>query len=201
VGKQHPLSIEKLSPILCYYVADGWQAACSLCIQLLKFGGLGHSLGIHSRDMDVIRQFALKKPAFRILVNSPTTHGAVGYTTRLNPSMTLGCGTYGNNATSENVTARHMINVKRIAFETNPVNTGTKEPLTVAGAGIGSVVDRVLQGRTPSAGTGPVADFVSEDDVYDAVRAGRKIRVSSRTMITPLARDTGEAKGIFEFTD
>ena len=201
VGKQHPLSIEKLSPILCYYVADGWQAACDLSIQLLKFGGLGHSLGIHSRDMNIIREFALKKPAFRILVNTPTTHGAVGYTTRLNPSMTLGCGTYGNNATSENVTARHMINVKRIAFETNPVNTGTQPPVQVEGSGVAGVVDRVLQARGGAVASGPVLDFVSENDIHDAVKAGRKLRVSSKTMITPLARETGEAKDIFEFVD
>ncbi len=200
VGKQHPLSIEKLSPVLCYYVADGWEDGCRLCIQLLKFGGLGHSLGIHSRDMDVIRQFALKKPAFRILVNSPTTHGAVGFTTGLNPSMTLGCGTYGNNVTSENVTARHMINVKRIAFETNPVNTGSMAPLKVSGGTVADAVDRRLRTRSAPA-KGDVMDFVSEENVRDAIRGGYKIRISNGTMITPLAKDTGKAHEIFENVD
>ncbi len=202
VGKEHPLSIEKLSPILCFYVADGWQAACERCVQLLNFGGLGHSLGIHSRNLDVIREFALKKPAFRILVNTPTTHGAVGYTTRLMPSMTLGCGTFGNNITSENITARHMINVKRVAFEANPVNPGNEAPLRVSGGtDISEIIDRKLQGRVIAETPHDVVDFVSELDVLDAVREGRKILISSRTMITPLAKDTARDHDIFRKVD
>ncbi len=202
VGKEHPLSIEKLSPILCFYVADGWQAACERCIQLLSFGGLGHSLGIHSRNLDVIREFALKKPAFRILVNTPTTHGAVGYTTRLMPSMTLGCGTFGNNITSENITAKHMINVKHIAFETNPVNPGAESPLQVGGSsGLADIIDRKLQGRVVAETPHDVVDFVSERDVMDAVRDGRKILISSRTMITPLAKDTAREHDVLRKVD
>ncbi|RLE24490.1 MAG: hypothetical protein DRJ08_00805, partial [Acidobacteria bacterium] len=202
VGKEHPLSIEKLSPILCFYVEDDWQAACERCIQLLNFGGLGHSLGIHSRNLDVIREFALKKPAFRILVNTPTTHGAVGYTTRLMPSMTLGCGTFGNNITSENITAKHMVNVKRVAFEMNPVNPGSESPLQVGGTGgIAEIIDRKLQGRVIAETPHDVVDFVSERDVLDAVREGRKILISSRTMVTPLAKDTARDHDIFRKVD
>ncbi|MCR4440489.1 MAG: aldehyde dehydrogenase family protein [bacterium] len=121
VGPHYPLSIEKLSPVIAFYVADGWEAGCERCIEILNFGGLGHTLVIHSRDEEVIMQFALKKPAFRILVNTPGTHGAVGITTELDPSMMLGCGTYGGNITTDNVTPMHLLNIKRVAYETKPL--------------------------------------------------------------------------------
>ncbi|NWF50524.1 MAG: aldehyde dehydrogenase family protein [Ignavibacteriaceae bacterium] len=124
VGKKEPLSMEKLSPILAFYVVDGWLEGCHRCIDLLNFGGLGHTLVIHSNDPAIIMKFALEKPAFRILVNTVASVGAVGLTTALNPSMTLGPGTWGGSIISENVTARHLINVKSLAFETNPVNKG-----------------------------------------------------------------------------
>jgi acetaldehyde dehydrogenase (acetylating) len=77
-------------------------------------------MSIHSRNDDIILQFGLKKPAFRIVVNSPTTLGSIGLTTGLDPSMTLGCGGYGGNITSDNISPRHLLNIKRIAYETNP---------------------------------------------------------------------------------
>jgi acetaldehyde dehydrogenase (acetylating) len=125
VGKSEPLSIEKLSPILAFYTVDGWLEGCHKCIELLEFGGLGHTMVIHSNDKEVILKFALEKPAFRILVNTPASVGAVGYTTALNPSMTLGVGTWGGSIISENVTAKHLMNIKTLAFETNPMNQGT----------------------------------------------------------------------------
>ena len=124
VGKSEPLSMEKLSPILAFYEADGWLDACHRCIDLLNFGGIGHSMVIHSSDQPIIMKFALEKPAFRILVNTVASVGAVGYTTALAPSFTLGPGTWGGSIVSENVTAKHLINVKSIAFETNPINKG-----------------------------------------------------------------------------
>jgi len=204
VGKEYPLSIEKLSPVLAFYVDNGWQEACERCIQLLKFGGLGHSMGIHSRDMNVIREFGLHKPAFRILVNTPTTLGAVGYTTNLNPSLTLGCGTFGNNITSENVTAKHMINVKRVAFETNPVNKGQLSPILLNGSGVKAVIEEKLEEKLTSVSNsansglnGSPVDFVSEEDVLNAKEKGEKIYINDKTMITPLARDTGREYNIF----
>jgi acetaldehyde dehydrogenase (acetylating) len=125
VGKVEPLSIEKLSPILAFYTVDGWLEGCHKCIELLEFGGLGHTMVIHSNDKEVILKFALEKPAFRILVNTPASVGAVGYTTALYPSMTLGVGTWGGSIISENVTAKHLMNIKTLAFETNPLNPGT----------------------------------------------------------------------------
>lgn len=124
VGKQEPLSIEKLSPMLAFYTVDGWLEGCHRCIELLEFGGIGHTLAIHSNDKEVIMKFALEKPAFRIVVNTPSSVGAVGYTTGLMPSLTLGPGTWGGSIVSENVTASHLMNVKTLAFEVRPVNQG-----------------------------------------------------------------------------
>lgn len=122
VGPDFPLSMEKLSPILAFYVEDGWEAGCERCIEILNFGGLGHTMAIHSRDQHVILQFGLYKPAYRICVNTPATHGSIGLTTGVPPSMTLGCGTPGGNITSDNITPLHLINIKRLAFETRPVD-------------------------------------------------------------------------------
>lgn len=116
VGDTYPLSREKLSPILALYTEDGWQAACEKCMELLRYGGMGHSLVIHSQNSDVIRAFALAKPVSRILVNAPSSQGGVGYGTGLVPSMTLGCGTPGGNITSDNITTTHLINIRRIAM-------------------------------------------------------------------------------------
>lgn len=121
VGPEEPLCIEKLSPVLGLYTADGWREGCELCIRLLNHGGLGHSMAIHSRDEEIIRMFAVEKPASRILANTPSTHGAIGYSTGLAPSLTLGCGAWGGNITSDNVTALHLVHIKRLAFGVRPV--------------------------------------------------------------------------------
>lgn len=122
VGKEYPLSREKLSPVLALFTVNGWQEGCELCIKMLEFGGMGHSMVIHSNDSEVVLKFGLEKPAFRILVNTQAALGAVGYTNELLPSMTLGPGTFGGSIISENVSAKHLINVKRLAFETRPIN-------------------------------------------------------------------------------
>lgn len=124
VGKEEPLSTEKLSPLLAFYEVDGWLEGCHKCIDLLNFGGIGHTMAIHSNDQEIIMKFAMEKPAFRIVVNSPSSLGAVGYTTALEPSLTLGVGTWGGSIISENVTAKHLMNIKTLAFETNPINKG-----------------------------------------------------------------------------
>ncbi len=129
VGRDYPLSLEKLSPVLSWYEADGWEAGCLRCIEVLKYGGLGHTLCLHTQDLEVIRQFALKKPVFRILINTPGTHGAIGYTTNLPPSMTLGCGALGNNITSDNITPLHLMDRKRVAFEVRPATDEKAVPL------------------------------------------------------------------------
>jgi acetaldehyde dehydrogenase (acetylating) len=120
VGRDYPLSIEKLCPVLSFYVVNDWREGCERCKQILRYGGMGHTMSIHSRNDDVILQFGLKKPAFRIVVNTPTTLGSIGLTTGLDPSMTLGCGGYGGNITSDNISPRHLLNIKRLAYETSP---------------------------------------------------------------------------------
>jgi acetaldehyde dehydrogenase (acetylating) len=119
VGKDWPLSIEILCPVLSVHLVEGWEDGCKTCWDILKFGGLGHTMGIHCRDQEVLDRFFLEKPANRIIVNGPTSQGAVGYSTSLDPSVSLGCGPQAGNITSDNITARHLINIKRAAAPTN----------------------------------------------------------------------------------
>ena len=126
VGRDYPLSIEKLCPVLSYYVVKDWREGCERCKEILSYGGMGHTMAIHSRNDEIILEFGLKKPAFRVVVNTPTTHGSIGLTTGLDPSMTLGCGGYGGNITSDNITPMHLLNVKRLAYELEPALVTTR---------------------------------------------------------------------------
>jgi acetaldehyde dehydrogenase (acetylating) len=116
VGPEGPLSIEKLCPLLTFFVCDGQKAAIEKCLAIIRFGGLGHTCAIHATDKQVIEDYGIAMPACRINVNSPTTTGSIGYTTNLDPSMTLGCGTPGGNIFSDNIGPLHLINKKRIAY-------------------------------------------------------------------------------------
>ncbi|HSL23607.1 MAG TPA: aldehyde dehydrogenase family protein [Vicinamibacterales bacterium] len=127
VGREYPLSIEKLCPVLSMYTVRDWREGCERCIEILRYGGMGHTMAIHSRDEQVILQFGLKKPAFRIVVNTPTTHGSIGLTTGLDPAMTLGCGGFGGNITSDNISPRHLLNIKRLAYEVRPATHRGRE--------------------------------------------------------------------------
>ncbi len=117
VGKEHPLSVEKLSPVLALRFVRDFAEALETCEAVLRFGGLGHTCVIWSKDEARVREFGLRMPAFRVLVNTPGPHGSVGITTKLMPSMTLGCGAMGGNATGDNVGPQHLINVKRLAWK------------------------------------------------------------------------------------
>ena len=117
VGRSELLSREKLSPVLGFYVEDGWERCCQRAIELLRMGGIGHSLVIHSQDERVIDEFFNEKPAFRISVNTNSALGAVGYTTGFAPAMTLGPGAWGGSSTSDNITPLHLINLKRLGRE------------------------------------------------------------------------------------
>ena len=116
VGKDNPYSREKLCPILAFYVEDGWEEACRRSIEILNNEGAGHTMTIHSEDADVIREFALQKPVSRLLVNTPGALGGVGATTGLQPALTLGCGSVGGSATSDNVSPLNLINIRRVAW-------------------------------------------------------------------------------------
>jgi len=198
-------------------------------------------MSIHSKNEDVILQFGLKKPAFRICVNTPTTHGSIGLTTGLDPAMTLGCGGWGGNITSDNISPRHLLNVKRLAYEVRPAvpseamrgdaslsgrppaPAAVTPPLPKAPArpetpgisaqtlaaridsflesrGYRVPTDKVDVGKTlPSPSPTPEAPaaFVCEDDVRAALKAGRKVVIDEKTIVTPSARDLGESNKAF----
>ena len=119
-GPRLPAFDREAVPVLSWYVVQDWREGCERCIQILRYGGMGHTMSIHSQNDDVILQFGLKKPAFRICVNTPTTHGSIGLTTGLDPAMTLGCGGWGGNSTSDNISPRHLLNIKRVAYGIRP---------------------------------------------------------------------------------
>jgi len=178
VGREFPLSMEKLSPILAFYVVDGLTRGAERCYEILRYGGMGHTAGVHTRSREAAVRFGAEMPASRITVNTPTTHGAIGFSTALPPSMTLGCGSWGGNVTSDNVSPLHLLDIKRVAFEVRPVKSkrpavsasavttpapapayaaAPSQPQAVAGANAGkinrediaAIVDRFLAGRQP----------------------------------------------------
>ena len=256
VGRDHPLSIEKLCPVLSWYVVKDWIEGCERCIQILRYGGMGHTMSVHSQNDDVILQFGLKKPAFRICVNTPTTHGSIGLTTGLDPAMTLGCGGWGGNITSDNISPRHLLNLKRVAYGIRPAvpsaamaagrpaapaaapaspaaamsdlpqRAARSQPRGISSDELRTKVDQFLSSRGyksaadaaapvppssasstvssgPAATSAPVvrqaiAEFVCEDDVRQALRAGQRILIGERTIVTPSARDLGESQNVFQ---
>jgi len=155
VGKQEPLSAEKLSPVLSLYFVDSFDAAVDTCEALLRFGGLGHTCVIHARDDARIRKFGVRMPAFRVLVNTPAPQGSTGITTNVFPSMTLGCGAMAGNVTSDNVGPQHLMNIKRIARAvrkaeeafTVPLDLPTSAPASVDRETISTAVERYLSQR------------------------------------------------------
>jgi acetaldehyde dehydrogenase (acetylating) len=251
VGRDYPLSIEKLCPVLSFYVVSDWREGCERCKEILRYGGMGHTMAIHSQNDRVILEFGLKKPAFRICVNTPTTLGSIGLTTGLDPAMTLGCGGYGGNITSDNISPRHLLNIKRLAYEITPAATlasqaGSEKQTTRAASGaparteptginarvLSRRIDEFLGSRgyrsegpaaartgssseapavvetaaavadpaeSPGPSTGSLSadvqtplEFVCEDDVRAAIRAGRTLVVSERAIVTPSARDLAD---------
>jgi acetaldehyde dehydrogenase (acetylating) len=259
VGKEHPLSAEKLSPVLAVYFVPDFNAAAEACEKILHFGGLGHTSVIHAKDDARIRQFGLRMPSFRVLVNTSSPQGSVGITTNLQPSMTLGCGAIARNSTSDNVGPQHLINIKRIAYivrtpeEALPLPAAAPAAVAAPAAGAPApsnivaaverylaqrglaknapvtrsvteeVVDRFLAARRsspppapspapscqscacskppetvpaappPPAPEPPIADFVCEQDVRDAMRQNKKIFIGPKTIVTPSAREIGAA--------
>ncbi|MGH9745846.1 MAG: aldehyde dehydrogenase family protein [Candidatus Acidiferrales bacterium] len=125
IGRDVPLSAEKLSPILAFYSAPNLAASIELCVRLLHHGGAGHTASIHSQSEAAVKQYGLAVPAFRIAVNTSSVHGSIGYSTNLFPAMTLGCGSPGGNITSDNIGPQHLMNVKRVAWESRAVEHRT----------------------------------------------------------------------------
>jgi acetaldehyde dehydrogenase (acetylating) len=129
VGKQHPLSAEKLSPVLSLYFMPDFNSCLDTCFALLKFGGLGHTAAIYSTNDARTREYAMRMPAYRVLVNTPAPQGSTGITTNVFPSMTLGCGAAAGNSTSDNVGPLHLINIKRLAYVVRKPEEAFEMPL------------------------------------------------------------------------
>jgi acetaldehyde dehydrogenase (acetylating) len=316
VGREFPLSAEKLSPILAFYSAAYLGACIDVCVRLLHHGGVGHTAAIHSQSESAVKQSGLAIPAFRIVVNTSAVHGSIGYSTNLFPAMTLGCGSPGGNITSDNIGPMHLMNVKRVAWESRAIEHRTipaeqkmaasaaaADPPRAAAVAAGvtpsardsavaperetiaRVVERVLAARgiprgaqqvaasapapavapaiplpaspatnpppaamaasasasqsaasAPGAGAGPatssgmqeahlrpaptgnqvvaqakvaqpaapqieVAEFVSENEVREALGRGEKIFIGPKTIITPSARDFASDHDVFVETD
>jgi acetaldehyde dehydrogenase (acetylating) len=251
VGRDYPLSIEKLCPVLSFYVVSDWREGCERCKEILRYGGMGHTMSIHSQNDRVILEFGLKKPAFRICVNTPTTLGSIGLTTGLDPAMTLGCGGYGGNITSDNISPRHLLNIKRLAYEITPAASlaraadSRSEPAASLSASVparpAGINPRVLSRRideflglrgyrsdptVPAPGAASPAavselpspttvatdalkhdepadpstaplEFICEEDVRQAIQAGRTLLVSERAIVTPSARELAEQHRVF----
>ncbi len=289
VGREHPMSAEKLSPVLAVYFVRDFQESLDACETILNFGGRGHTCVIHSKNDERIREFGLRMPAFRVLVNTSAPQGSTGITTNVLPAMTLGCGAIAGNITSDNVGPMHLVNIKRIAYHVrdaesafespeakayfagqpipgaapdqpsfgmgSPASAGTGQsrisdavgrylaqrglsaPARPAAAGgysavtqaaiahpAASVVDQFLSQRRTSTGAAQAASptaaagtpesspappappvvvvpFVSEDDVRQAILKEQKIYTDASTIVTPAARDLGDARGILVRTD
>jgi len=164
VGKQNPYSREKLCPVLAYYVEDSWERACQRSIAILQNEGAGHTMTIHSNDQNVIREFALKKPVSRLLVNTPGALGGVGATTGLAPALTLGCGAVGGSATSDNITPLNLINIRRVAWGVRELEElrGNHPAPPRAGAGAGSTLAQARR-RPPEVSVPADGTFAPED--------------------------------------
>jgi acetaldehyde dehydrogenase (acetylating) len=141
VGKQHPLSMEKLSPVLALLFVPDFPTAMDNCHALLKFGGLGHTAVIYGKDDSRIREFGLRMPAMRVLVNTPAPQGSTGITTNVFPSMTLGCGAMAGNITSDNVGPQHLINIKRLSYVARKPEEAFEMPLDINQAPAGQPIE------------------------------------------------------------
>ncbi|HSK64593.1 MAG TPA: aldehyde dehydrogenase family protein [Pyrinomonadaceae bacterium] len=225
VGRDHPLSMEKLSPILAFYVVDGLIPAVKRSQEVLGYGGMGHTAGIHTRSREAAVQFGAEMPASRITVNTPTTHGAIGFSTALPPSMTLGCGSWGGNVTSDNVSPLHLMDIKRVAFETRPVKSvrpavgvqtvssapqprPASSPAPVVAGGkidrqeIAAIVDRFLAGKrveAPVASPLPKPEIEAEAGSMYTAPASPKVVEPVSKPAAPTASATNGNKTAVEF--
>ncbi|MPM31100.1 hypothetical protein SDC9_77653 [bioreactor metagenome] len=152
VGKNNPYSREKLTPILAFYTVDSLEEGINLCTEILMNEGKGHTLVLHSENKEVIKEFGLRIPVSRLLVNTPGALGGIGGSTNLVPALTLGCGAVGGSSTSDNVGPMNLLNIKRVAYgvreledlrgskQEEPVNTINEEYLELI---ISKVVEKL----------------------------------------------------------
>ncbi|MGE0882033.1 MAG: aldehyde dehydrogenase family protein [Blastocatellales bacterium] len=180
VGREHPLSIEKLSPILAYYVVNGLEEGSRRCDEILHYGGMGHTASVHTRSREAALQYGVLMPAARVVVNSPSTHGAIGFSTALAPSMTLGCGSWGGNVTSDNISPLHLMDIKRVAFETRPVTSA--EPVQ---SNIAAPTSQVSASFIPSASAPPQIDRAAIAELVDKFLSARPPVAQSQSAPAP----------------
>ncbi|MGH9721951.1 MAG: aldehyde dehydrogenase family protein [Bryobacteraceae bacterium] len=193
VGKQHPLSAEKLSPVLSLYFVKDFAEGLDRCESLLRFGGLGHTCVIYSKDDARIREYGMRMPAFRVLVNTPAPQGSTGITTNVFPSMTLGCGAIAGNITSDNVGPQHLYNVKRIAYAVRTAEEAFEVPKQAAAAidrpTVVSAVERYLSSRGIATSTHTSSTHTSSAEVVDLFLAkrGAGLRPAQSSAFAPAA--------------
>ena len=196
VGRDYPLSAEKLSPVLSVYFVKTFDEAVDACVQVLNFGGRGHTCVIHSEDEANIMEYGRRAPAFRVLVNTSAPQGSTGITTGVFPAMTLGCGAAAGNSTGDNVGPMHLLQVKRIARHIRSAeeafispeaeryfageSPGAGGPASAAPAaspaGVAARVDEYLtnRGLSPRVAPPPAADPSPAVSVVDRFLTGRK---------------------------
>jgi len=140
-GPSVPYSMEKLCPVLAFYVMDSEDAVLQKVVEVLTHEGAGHTFAMHAEDEAVVRKFAEKVPVSRFLVNSPAALGGIGATTELFPALTLGCGAVGGSSSSDNIGPMHLIDIRRIAWGTEKKEPGKEmnDPL------IEKIVERILE--------------------------------------------------------
>ncbi|MCY4187343.1 MAG: aldehyde dehydrogenase family protein [Bryobacterales bacterium] len=189
VGREHPLSAEKLSPVLSVYFVDSFNEAVDACVAILNFGGRGHTCVIYSKNEDNIREYGRRAPAFRVLVNTSSPQGSTGITTGVQPSMTLGCGAIAGNSTGDNVGPTHLFHVKRIArYVRSPQEAFVSEEAKRYFAAIASGSDFASRPAGPAApvanGRASVAERV---DQYLAKRGGKVTDGSPAADDSPVA--------------
>src|SRR5579871_1950706 len=198
IGKQHPLSAEKLSPVLSLYFVKDFSAAADACYGLLKFGGLGHTTVIYAKDEARIRQFGLRMPAMRVLVNTSAPQGSTGITTNVFPAMTLGCGAVAGNATSDNIGPMNLINIKRLAYAVREARDAFETRLNgpapmdeaIDRRMVSAAVERYLAARGIAAGAAApgVSNIAAEVvDRFLSERAVRKLRDGSVPPAPPVS--------------
>ncbi|MGC1685615.1 MAG: aldehyde dehydrogenase family protein [Candidatus Acidiferrales bacterium] len=197
VGKEYPLSAEKLSPILAFYSAANLAGGIDICQRLLRFGGAGHTASIHSQNEAAIREYGQKVPASRVVVNTSAVHGSIGYSTNLFPAMTLGCGAAGGNITSDNIGPMHLMNIKRIAWESRPVEHRTvpAEQRLSGGTSVESA-QRTARPATSSGADVPAAEAVRAAVAAAVSEARRTEAVPDRRTIARIVRNVMTARGI-----
>lgn len=192
VSKKNPYSREKLCPVLGFFLTDGWESACEKCIEILENEGVGHTMTIHSSNRDVIREFALKKPVNRILVNTPGALGGVGVTTNLPPALTLGCGAVGKSATSDNVGPMNLINVRRVACGVKELEQVRRE---AGGASVApAYTDTVGFVPMRTAGSKPAAVAAAYEKAEKQMRQKEEMKDAFTQMRAAAAKAVGRAK-------